>query len=125
MFRFVRRLIGSETGATAVEYGLIVALIAVVIITAVTAVGTAISSTFHNVATNVAAAGSLIPSLDGPHREYRVAKGTSARPNRRRRRPGTLCYPVKGRPRHTIRSSTPFCSPKQRRRRRASAWTPK
>ena len=34
----------TESGATAIEYGLIVALIAVVIITAVTAVGTNLSS---------------------------------------------------------------------------------
>ena len=53
-----RRLIRGETGATAVEYGLIVALIAVAIITAVTAVGTHISATFTNVSANIAAAGS-------------------------------------------------------------------
>jgi pilus assembly protein Flp/PilA len=37
-------------GATAIEYGLIAALIAVVIITAVTTLGTNLSSTFTNVA---------------------------------------------------------------------------
>jgi pilus assembly protein Flp/PilA len=38
-----------ESGATAIEYGLIAALIAVVIITAVTAVGTGLSTTFTTV----------------------------------------------------------------------------
>ena len=42
-----------ESGATAIEYGLIAALIAVVIITAVTAVGTNLSGTFNTVSTSV------------------------------------------------------------------------
>ncbi|MGO9176994.1 MAG: Flp family type IVb pilin [Desulfobaccales bacterium] len=45
-----------ESGATAVEYGLMVALIAVVIITAVTTLGTNLSSKFNVVAADVAAA---------------------------------------------------------------------
>jgi pilus assembly protein Flp/PilA len=40
MNAFVSRFIRDETGATAIEYGLIVALIAVVIITAVATLGT-------------------------------------------------------------------------------------
>ena len=44
--RFVR----DESGATAIEYGLIAALIAVVIIGAVTTVGTNLSGTFQTVA---------------------------------------------------------------------------
>jgi pilus assembly protein Flp/PilA len=47
--RFVR----DESGATAIEYGLIAALIAVVIIGAVTAVGTSLNTTFGSVATAV------------------------------------------------------------------------
>jgi len=47
ILRFVR----DESGATAIEYGLIAALIAVVIITAVTAVGTGVSAAFNSVAT--------------------------------------------------------------------------
>lgn len=43
-----------ESGATAIEYGLISALIAVVIITAVTAVGTNLKTTFNTVATKLA-----------------------------------------------------------------------
>ena len=48
--RFVR----DESGATAIEYGLIAALIAVVVIGAVTAVGTNLSSTFTTVSTKIA-----------------------------------------------------------------------
>jgi len=43
------RFVANESGATAIEYGLIAALIAVVIISAVTAVGTALSTTFTTV----------------------------------------------------------------------------
>ena len=41
----------NEAGATAIEYGLIAALISVVIITAVTTVGPSLSSTFNSVGT--------------------------------------------------------------------------
>jgi len=43
----------NESGATAIEYGLIAALIAVVIITGVTAVGTSLSTTFTNISTTL------------------------------------------------------------------------
>ncbi|MDR6624026.1 Flp family type IVb pilin [Caulobacter segnis] len=39
MSKFVTRFLKDESGATAIEYGLIVALIAVVIVTAVTTLG--------------------------------------------------------------------------------------
>jgi pilus assembly protein Flp/PilA len=42
----ISRFVRDESGATAIEYGLIAALIAVVIITGVTAVGTSLSTTF-------------------------------------------------------------------------------
>ena len=51
MSRFVTRFLKNESGATAIEYGLIAALIAVVIIGAVTSTGGAVSTTFGNVAT--------------------------------------------------------------------------
>jgi pilus assembly protein Flp/PilA len=41
--------IKNESGATAIEYGLIAGLISVVIITAVTTVGTKVSNTFNKV----------------------------------------------------------------------------
>jgi pilus assembly protein Flp/PilA len=43
----------AEDGGTAIEYGLIAALIAVVIITGVTAVGTNLSTTFNNLSTTL------------------------------------------------------------------------
>ncbi len=45
--------IRSEAGVTAIEYGLIAALIAVAIIVAVTAVGTNLSTLFTTVSTKV------------------------------------------------------------------------
>lgn len=45
MSKFVSRFVKDESGATAIEYGLIVALIAVVIISAVTTLGSNLNST--------------------------------------------------------------------------------
>ena len=45
----MKRFISDENGATAIEYGLIAALIAVVIIGAVTTVGTSLTGTFEKV----------------------------------------------------------------------------
>ncbi len=45
--KFVSRFFKDESGATAIEYGLIAALIAVVIIGAVTALGTELSGNFN------------------------------------------------------------------------------
>jgi len=53
MKSFVTRFVQNESGATAIEYGLIAALIAVVIITAVTAIGTNLSGKFNNIANSV------------------------------------------------------------------------
>ena len=55
MNRFIAKLIRDESGATAIEYGLIVALIAVVIITAVSNLGVRLN-------TSLAKAGSAIGS---------------------------------------------------------------
>jgi pilus assembly protein Flp/PilA len=52
------RFVKDESGATAIEYGLIAALIAVVIITAVTTVGTNLTSTFNTIATKLSGASS-------------------------------------------------------------------
>ena len=46
-------LVKDEAGVTAIEYGLIAALIAVVIITALTTLGGSLSSLFAKVATSV------------------------------------------------------------------------
>ena len=53
MSKFVTRFAKNESGATAIEYGLIVALIAVFIIGAVTSVGGALKSQFNTVATSL------------------------------------------------------------------------
>jgi len=52
----LRNLLKSKDGATAIEYGLIAALIGVVIITSVTALGTSISTQFTKISTSIAAA---------------------------------------------------------------------
>jgi pilus assembly protein Flp/PilA len=45
----ISRFVRDESGATAIEYGLIAGLISVVIITAVTSVGTKLSNTFTSI----------------------------------------------------------------------------
>jgi pilus assembly protein Flp/PilA len=49
MKKHVLRFMKDQSGATAIEYGLIAGLIAVVIITAVTSVGTKLSAQFTTV----------------------------------------------------------------------------
>ncbi len=51
--RFLSRFRRDESGATAIEYGLIAALIAVVIISAVTALGSTIKTKFNAVVTGM------------------------------------------------------------------------
>jgi pilus assembly protein Flp/PilA len=53
MKKYVARLVKYQSGATAIEYGLIAALLGVGIITAAMALGTQISATFNSVATNM------------------------------------------------------------------------
>jgi len=53
MMKFVRRLRREEDGVTALEYGLIAALIAVVIIAAVGFLGTSVSQAFSRVGSSV------------------------------------------------------------------------
>ena len=54
MKNLVSKFIADESGATAIEYGLIAAGIAVVIIAAVQLIGTNLPSTFNGVASAVA-----------------------------------------------------------------------
>ncbi len=51
MRNLFHRFIADQSGVTAIEYGLIAALIAVVIIVAVTLVGSDLSATFKSIAT--------------------------------------------------------------------------
>ena len=53
MRNFISRFIKTEEGATAIEYGLIAALISVAIIVAITALGTKLSATFTAVTTSL------------------------------------------------------------------------
>jgi pilus assembly protein Flp/PilA len=50
---FIKALKTDRSGATAIEYGLIAALIAVAAITAFQLVGTNLSSIFHSIATTL------------------------------------------------------------------------
>ncbi|WP_411291409.1 Flp family type IVb pilin [Sphingorhabdus sp.] len=49
----IKKIRNSEEGATAIEYGLIAALIAVAAITAMTSLGTNLSGTFDKISTNI------------------------------------------------------------------------
>jgi pilus assembly protein Flp/PilA len=53
MFELIIRLLRNEAGATAVEYGLIAALIAVAAVAVMGTVGTNLSTTFNTVATKL------------------------------------------------------------------------
>lgn len=50
---YIRNLLNKKDGATAIEYGLLAALIAVAIIATVAAVGTALNGTFGEVETGL------------------------------------------------------------------------
>ena len=49
----IKKLVHDEQGATAIEYGLIAALIAVASITAMTSLGTTLRGTFNNVSSKM------------------------------------------------------------------------
>lgn len=55
MKSFVSKFLKNESGATAIEYGLIAALVSVVIITAVTTMGGNLENTFDSIATALGA----------------------------------------------------------------------
>jgi pilus assembly protein Flp/PilA len=56
MSKLLARFLKNEEAVTAIEYGLIAALIAVVIIVAITSVGTNLSGVFNAVANSLATA---------------------------------------------------------------------
>ncbi len=58
MMNILRKLRADKKGATAIEYGLIAALIAVAAIGAMTQVGGSLKTTFGNVSTKLTAANS-------------------------------------------------------------------
>ena len=53
MFRPLKKFIGNESGATAIEYALIASLIAVAIIVSITVLGTQLQNTFNEVSSNL------------------------------------------------------------------------
>ena len=53
MSKFVTRFLKDQSGATAIEYGLIAALISVVIVTALTTIGTNLNTKFTNIGTTL------------------------------------------------------------------------
>ncbi len=53
MSNIFSRFVRDESGATAIEYGLIAALIAVVVITALTSIGTNLNTQFNTIATKL------------------------------------------------------------------------
>jgi pilus assembly protein Flp/PilA len=59
MFKLIDRLRRDESGAAMVEYGLLVALIALVVAGAATTLGTDLATMFTNIGTKVAA---LVPA---------------------------------------------------------------
>jgi pilus assembly protein Flp/PilA len=46
---FIRRLVSNEKGATAIEYGLIAALIAIIIVGSLSTVGARLKNTFNTI----------------------------------------------------------------------------
>ncbi|MBL8837826.1 MAG: Flp family type IVb pilin [Alphaproteobacteria bacterium] len=57
MQTFIKRFLNDQSGATAIEYGLIAALIAVAAIAGMGALGTQLSGIFNRVATTLQNAG--------------------------------------------------------------------
>jgi pilus assembly protein Flp/PilA len=53
MKKLVSRFVADQSGATAIEYGMIAGLIAVVIITAITAIGTKLNAKFNAISGNL------------------------------------------------------------------------
>lgn len=53
MKKMISRFAADQSGATAIEYGLIAGLISVVIIGAITTLGTKLSSQFSKIASNL------------------------------------------------------------------------
>ncbi len=53
--KLIRKMFADKKGATAIEYGLIAALIAVAAISAMNGLGNQITKTFNNVSTNMKA----------------------------------------------------------------------
>ena len=53
MKNLLNRFVADQSGATAIEYGLIAGLISVVIVGAISTIGTSLKNKFNNIATNL------------------------------------------------------------------------
>lgn len=58
--KFIQQFVRDEEGVTAIEYGLLAALIAVVIIAGATAVGTGLDDVFTKIGAKLTAAAALV-----------------------------------------------------------------
>lgn len=61
MSKLISRFLNDESGATAIEYGLIAALISVAIIAGATTLGNTLSTTFNDISTKMNAASTAHP----------------------------------------------------------------
>ena len=59
MSKLFSRFLKDESGATAIEYGLIAALISVAIITGATTLGSTLNTTFQNISTHITTAAAV------------------------------------------------------------------
>ncbi|SLN36446.1 Flp family type IVb pilin [Oceanibacterium hippocampi] len=64
MLKIVRRFVKNEAGATAIEYGLIAALVSVAAIGALTAMGTSVEGAFDSVASALCTDGTYDSATD-------------------------------------------------------------
>jgi pilus assembly protein Flp/PilA len=53
MISSLKKFVANESGATAIEYALLCALVAIVIVGALSVIGTKLSNTFNEVASNL------------------------------------------------------------------------
>lgn len=61
MRNFIKNFLADESGATAIEYGLIATLIAVAIIVGASALGTDLNKLFNDLATCISTGGATCP----------------------------------------------------------------
>ncbi|HEV7322059.1 MAG TPA: Flp family type IVb pilin [Ensifer sp.] len=59
MAKVFRRLLRDESGSTAIEYGLIAALVSAALIAGATTIGNSLDSTFNELGSRVAAGGKI------------------------------------------------------------------
>lgn len=62
MTKFISRFMSDESGATAIEYGLIAALMAVIIIAGIGAIGGQLGTKFDGIADAIGGAGTTPPA---------------------------------------------------------------